>query len=550
VISFIARLIALPLVPSATRLRFDLLLTNLKPIAQRQWLCITLLGLISFAGSATVGWLVGIPEPRFTDEFSYLLAADTFSHGRLTNPTHPMWIHFESLHIIQQPSYMSKYPPAQGLILAAGQKIAGHPIFGVWLSFGIMCAALTWMLCAWIPRRWAVFGALLAIINPKLGIAGYWAQSYWGGAIAATGGALLLGGVRRLTRRTRLSDSLFTAFGLALLANSRPYEGLLIAIPAGVYLLAHVVTQRGPRLWNSACRVVAPIGVVLALTVSAMGYYNFRVTGNPLRLPYQVHEETYAVAPLFLWQAPAPKPVYRHVDIRDYHTTYVVEGYQAQLSIPGFLRKISSLFWSSILQFLNVFLVPLLGTFTLLSRWTLRNDWARFALVLYAVLICGSLLEVHWAIHYLAPIFALNYFFIVIAMRLWRWRYKQVGRLMLGLVPSLALAILIASLHTQARQNQSSSWNVQRAKLTTQLQQQGGRHLILVSYATEDFRHPVWEYNEANIDTARVVWARSMDRTQNCKLLDYFRDRQLWSLEIHGEQTRPTLKLYPAKLCT
>src|SRR5207245_4867287 len=172
------------------------------------------------------------------------------------------------------------------------------------LSTGLMCAAICWMLQAWLPPLWALLGGLMAVM--QLGTLTYWANSYWGGAVAALGGALVLGALPRIKRYQRVGDALVMGVGLAILANSRPYESLFFCLPIGTALAVWTLGKKRPR-HISLGRVLLPLGLVLGLTLGAMGYYFWRTTGTPFRTPYQVTKEAYHFV-YFHWQKLDPAP--------------------------------------------------------------------------------------------------------------------------------------------------------------------------------------------------------------------------------------------------
>jgi hypothetical protein len=503
--------------------------------ARRELIATISVGVFATLASAALSYFVFRPEPFIHDEFSYLLAADTFARGRLANPRHPMWEHFETFHVIQQPFYGSKYPSAQGLMLALGQVLFGHPLAGVWIGVGLACAAICWMLQAWLPPRWALAGALLAtsrivLLGPWVTI-GYWSQSYWGGAVAAFGGALVFGALPRIVRGCRANASvagysIVMAIGLAILANSRPFEGLVAFIPVAL-VLGRRLCWFEARTWKS---VILPAALVLIPAAGLMAYYNLRVTGNPLRMPYQAHESSYAVAPSFVWQDLRPAPEYHHSVMHDFWTGWACEGYLRQRSLDGFARetvfKLTTL-WQF---FFGITLtVPLIAIgFAIRERWTQFTAWT-CALVLVA--LC---LETGVVPHYAAPIAGLFYVVLIQSLRqlrLWRWNGRPSGRVLVKCLAVTYVALIASAIVYATPVYDSTVWFRQRARILEELDAGPEQHLILVRYSPAHNAHAEWVYNAADIDGAKVVWARDMGTAKNRDLIAYFSNRRAWLLE-------------------
>lgn len=487
----------------------------LKGLARRKGLAVLMCGLAPLMIRALLLPALPVPSPRVHDEFSYLLAAHTFSRGRLVNPQHPLWVHFESMHVLVRPVYASIFPAAQGLIMAVGQSLGGHPWIGVWLSMGMMCAALCWMLQGWVPPGWALLGGSLAAV--RFGVLSYWMNSYYGGAMASIGGALVLGALPRLIRYRRWRHAAILGAGVAILANSRPYEGFVFSLIAGVVL------------WRSktGIRTLTPAVLILGAMGAAMGYYCSRFSGNPYTLPYSLYRNTFTMAPHFVWQSPRPEPVYHHRVLHHFYAGMEMASYmdaRANRAPHGLLDKAVS-YW-------RFYLGPFLTIPFVTLPWLWKRRRTRYLLLAAALFCAGLAVEVWHAQHYAAPATGLMLLLLIEALRqlrLWRWgvwlvRVVITGCFLFPLLPS--------------SQSLGGGHGERRASILKQIESTGGRHLVIVRYQLSHNPGDEWAYNSADIDSSPVVWAREMDPGSNRRLMRYFAGRRVWLVEPDTQPVR------------
>ena len=513
-------------------------------LARRKPLSVALVGSAALLLRLAILPVSPIPHPFVPDDFSFLLAADTFASGRLTNPTPAMWVHFETFHETMKPTYMSMYFPAQGLVLAAGKVLTGHAWFGALCMSALMCAAICWMLQAWLPPPWALLGGILAVL--RLGLFSYWINTYsGGGTVAALGGALVLGALPRLRKTARLRDGVLMGIGIILLATSRPYEGILLCLPVAFVLGRWMLTgSNRPEMGILLRRAALPLALIVAAG-AWMGYYDHRAFGNALTPPYAVDRATYAMAPYFVWQSARPEPIYRHAVMRKFYRQIELSEFEEIHSISGFVPRTLIKGARGLLFFAGIALLPPL----IMLRRVLIDRRIRFLVLCVLVLIAGMLIEIFMIPHYLAPFAAAFYAIGLQAMRhlrVWSPEGRPVGAGLVRLIVTISIAmaglrLYAAPLHLTLHEWPASDWTdqwygpgefgSQRVHIESELKSLPGDQLAIVRYSANHNPMDEWVYNAADIDHSKVIWAREMDPAENRELIRYYKDRHVWLVQ-------------------
>jgi hypothetical protein len=112
----------------------------------------------------------------------------------------------------------------------------------------------------------------------------------------------------------------------------------------------------------------------------------------------------------------------------------------------------------------------------------------------------------------------------------------------------MCVLMIPVQVHILSAAPRSGTWATirpARARLRAQLESLAGSQLVLVRYKPDHDPLREWVFNGADIDHAKIVWARDMGAAQNEELLRYYRDRRVWLLD--ADDVPPKLSPYPCE---
>jgi hypothetical protein len=269
-------------------------------------------------------------------------------------------------------------------------------------------------------------------------------------------------------------------------------------------------------------------------------------------MPHQLAIDLYGTAPKFLWQSLKSGVTYNHKEIRDFYAGSEAASFRKTRSLMGLL----SFEVANATKIWFGFFGPALTLPLVMVRRVLRDRRPRFLLLVGGVFLLGLAVEAFFSPHYAAAMTGLVLAVQLQAMRhlrTWRWSGAPSGRLMVNGIPLILLAMF--GVHLAAKPlGLAQAWdgdvgwcselgNVERARIESRLEKLPGGQLVIVRYQRDHNAKVEWVYNRADIDHAKVVWARDMG-SKNEELIRYFKDRRVWLLD--PDDRPPRLEPYSA----
>jgi hypothetical protein len=294
-------------------------------------------------------------------------------------------------------------------------------------------------------------------------------------------------------------------------------------------------------------RGAAPLVLVATAGVFLLLSEQHAVTGRWVQPTYLLNQQTYGW-PLTLPWFPVKPVAHTHAAMHGYYLWEVSE--HAKLSAPlanGLANGVDAvLLWSFFAG--PVLTIPLLFLPRVVRKRRLRAP----ALMAAALLVTVGLEQSRYP-HYFAPATAAFFVLLIEGARQLRLLARRRPRLLAfaALLPVVfvgSAGVRFAWGGRDGSHDNYVSWcctksgNVARAGIQARLSAGQQRHLIIVRYGPTHTATSEWVYNEPDIDTAKVVWARDMRPEENDELRRYFRSRKAWI--VYADEVPPRLVPY------
>lgn len=463
----------------------------------------------------------GIPSPDIYDEFGHLLVADTLRHWRFANPPHALPWFFETFFVLQSPSYSSIYPVGPGLLLAIGWTLFGTPWAGALLATSAFCALCYWMLRGWTTPGWALTGGLLAVL--EFGPINPWTNSYWGGGYTAVAGCLVFGALPRLRRERRTRDAVLLGTGLGMHLLSRPFESIFLLLSVILFLAPDYFAAPD---WRKLVKPAAIAALACIPAIGAILVQNKQVTGNWMTLPYSLSQYQYGVPASFTFQPyPVPHRELTREQNLDYQMQRAFRAREFDTPATYFERLIYRI------RFYRFFLYPPLYIALIIFAICIRNYRSAWLVLTLALFALGTNFYPNFLTQYIAALSCLFILASVEGLRILSNRPSGAAAARALVYLCIAQFVFAFVTYTQREPERRIAVNAELAKMP-------GKILVLVRYWPQHIFQDEWVYNAADIDRARVVWARDLGDAEDKKLLDYYPDRTALLLEPDARPPR------------